>query len=103
MQEPVRRTPDAVGNLGGTMNAEPEGRCSCCDLPAYSCGRVIAARQSAERQAMVERALQRPGVVRARHTGRCASCSSLVHLGEPIRKTEDGWVSVLCCPTVLDD
>lgn len=78
-------------------------RCHCCDLPVYSCGYEVARRRAEDRKAMVERALQRPGVVRARHRGRCPSCGSLIALGEPVRKTEDGWVSVLCCPTVLDD
>lgn len=85
------------------MSVSEEPRCTCCDLPLYSCGREIARRQAQERKARRERALQSPGVVSARHPGRCPSCGTRYAIGEPLTKTDDGWVSVLCCPTVLND
>lgn len=78
--------------------ATAEPRCDCCDLPLYACGTEAARRQAEDRKALVERALQVPGVVPARHQGRCPLCGTRYPSGEPIRKTPDGWVSTLCCP-----
>lgn len=86
-----------------SVSTDGEERCACCDLPLYSCGAEVVRRQAQERRALRERALQRPGVVAARHRGRCPSCGQPFGVGEPVRKTPDGWVSVLCCPEQLDD
>jgi hypothetical protein len=77
-------------------------RCDCCDLPVESCGRAAAQQQEAERRAVRQRLLQRPGVVAARHASACATCGGRYGLGTPIVHTEDGWTSVECCPEVLD-
>lgn len=75
-----------------------EDRCDCCDVPLYSCGRALAARQAADLRAQIERALQEPGVVPAAYLIRsCPGCRSVVPVGHPIRKTRDGYVGVLCC------
>lgn len=72
--------------------------CTCCDLPLYSCGKALQARQAAELRAQIERALQEPGVVPAQYLIRsCPGCRSVVPVGHPIRKTPDGYVGVLCC------
>jgi hypothetical protein len=64
-----------------------------------SCGKALQARQAADLRAQIERALQEPGVVPAKHAIRsCPGCRSVVPVGHPIRKTPDGWVGVLCCP-----
>jgi hypothetical protein len=72
--------------------------CECCDLPPESCGKAAEQQQRRERKARRERALQEPGVVPARHPiPACPGCREPVLVGEPIRRTVDGWVGVLCC------
>jgi hypothetical protein len=73
--------------------------CVCCDLPAASCGKAAEQQKRRELKAQIERALDEPGVVAARHLIRsCPGCRSVVPAGHPIRKTVDGWVGALCCP-----
>jgi hypothetical protein len=80
-----------------------EELCTCCDLPLYSCGKAIAARQARDLRAQIERALDEPGVVAAKGLIRsCPGCRSVVPVGHPIRKSPDGWVGVLCCRGGLD-
>lgn len=74
-----------------------EDLCTCCDLPLYSCGTVIEKRRRQDERAQRQRALQEPGVVPAKWPGSC-TCGTPYLVGEPIRKTPDGYASALCCP-----
>jgi hypothetical protein len=73
-------------------------RCDCCDLPAESCGRAIEQARRDELKALRQRALQQPGVVPARYPGTCPACRTPINPLDPVRRTEDGWTGVLCCP-----
>lgn len=76
-----------------------EDLCTCCDLPPESCGKAAERRQRLDLKAQIERALDEPGVVAAKHVIRsCPGCRSEVPAGHPIRKSRDGWVGALCCP-----
>lgn len=80
-----------------------EELCTCCDLPLYSCGRAIDEQARKEQRARRTRALAEPGVVAAQHHIRsCPGCGNPVPAGDPIRRTDDGWVGVFCCGR-LDD
>lgn len=75
-----------------------DDRCTCCDLPAESCGKAIVERKRRELAAQIERALDEPGVYAAKHLTRsCPGCRSVIPKGHPIRKGPDGWIGVLCC------
>jgi hypothetical protein len=77
--------------------------CTCCDLPPESCGRAAEQRQRRDVRAQIERALDEPGVIRAKFLiGSCPGCRSVVPAGHPIRKARDGWVGVRCCGDGLD-
>lgn len=82
-----------------TTLADVAARCVCCDLPLYSCGRTVEARQRAERAELRVVLLEQPGVTRAQYPGRCAICHEPVAPGDPIRpgRDEGGWVGQLCC------
>lgn len=82
------------------MTFRTDARCRCCDLPIDSCGTAAAKAIEAEERAVRERALQEPGVAPARRRGRCPSCGARFEVGEPIRKTSEGWTPVACCPEV---
>jgi hypothetical protein len=49
-----------------------------------------------DRKARTERALNEPGVTRARFPGRCV-CNRPYPAGVPVRKHQDGWQNMLCC------
>lgn len=81
------------------MTTETEdGRCRCCDLPEFMCANGLVKAQAEQARAERSRALQQPGVTAAAYPGNCATCRTRYTEGEPIRRTEDGWSSVLCCP-----
>lgn len=79
----------------------PPDRCVCCDLPVDQCGKAIEEKRRAEEKAERDRALALPGVVAASYPGTCPTCSTRYSVGEPIRRTDDGWSGVLCCPEVV--
>jgi hypothetical protein len=59
---------------------------------------AIAEQRARDLKAQIQRALDEPGVVPARHVIReCPGCRSVVPVGHPIRKSADGWVGALCC------
>lgn len=72
-------------------------RCPCCDLPVESCGRAVAQQRDREARAQRERALNTYGTIPARFPGKCPGCGEWIDVGDPIRRTTDGWVGVLCC------
>lgn len=73
-------------------------RCSCCDLPAESCGRELERRQRAELAERRHRLLELPGVTPARYSSTCGSCGDwTVKAGDPIAFHAGGWVGLLCC------
>lgn len=87
-----------------------EERCTCCELPIYSCGRTQERLQA--RQALLERqaALRKPGATLAAFPGQCGDCGERYEKGTPIqartamghrRPVERGerpsWRSLLCC------
>jgi len=75
-----------------------ETLCTCCELPLYSCGKALEERRRRDLKAQIERALDEPGVVPAKHMIRsCPGCRAQVPMGHPIRKSRDGWVGALCC------
>lgn len=75
-------------------------RCECCDLPPGQCGTAAERTEAAETRALRLRVLDRPGVMPATYGGGCASCSTRYAVGDPIKRTRDGWSGALCCPDV---
>lgn len=78
-----------------------ERRCTCCDLPPYSCGAEAERRQRGERAALRARLLRLDGVIAARYAGPCGRCGERFGEGDPIVRDPDApfgeWTGGLCC------
>lgn len=81
-----------------------DDRCECCDLPAYSCGRAVEARQRADEIARRKRLLSLPHTFGAMYPGICGICGERFAEGDPITRVEaesswNAWRALLCCAT----
>jgi hypothetical protein len=89
-----------LGGLLGPLPA-PAARCDCCDLPAYSCGRVVEQRQRAELAQERRRLFAISGTIPARYPGICSGCDAGHFIeGDPIVRDVGRygeWRSLLCC------
>lgn len=74
-------------------------RCSCCDLPSYSCGSAAVKQEKLELDARRTALLSGSKYLMARFPGRCGSCQEwTVQAGDPIIAVDGlGWVGALCC------
>lgn len=76
-----------------------EARCTCCDLPLISCGRVAEQRQRDELLRERARLRKTAGSVLAKFGGTCVSCEEWYPAGTVIVADDrlDGWRSLECC------
>lgn len=74
-----------------------EGRCDCCDLPAFSCGKAAEQRATEERQRLIRELLDGHGYTRAQWAGACATCGEWFKPGDPIKARDGRWAGGLCC------
>ena len=78
-----------------------DGRCDCCDLPLFSCGKALEARQRKELLSRRARLLARAEYFPAAYGGRCGRCSEPIAPGDPIKSDlsfgSRVYVGGLCC------
>lgn len=71
------------------------GRCECCDLPAYSCGKAKETELRREWQWNRAR-LEAAGWFSALYPGVCADCGEGFEAGTLIRMGGSGWHAECC-------
>jgi len=73
-----------------------EQRCTCCELPIYSCGKVKQEQQRRDEQRGRAALLARPSWFAAHYRGSCVSCGEWFEPGTPITAGSGGWRAECC-------